>query len=113
MGCNQIKAMSGVLFLLLAALLVGALAMIWTDINGMIGNGQVLREDLSTSSRIALRLFQDESMATTDEVDVDQLMISFSGISRYCLVAALLSAGYGIFLLLRSGQKNSNGGPSN
>ena len=41
MGCNQIKAMSGVLFLLLAALIVGALAMIWTDINGMIGNGPI------------------------------------------------------------------------
>ncbi len=105
--------MSGVLFLLLAVLLVSSMVMIVADINGMFGIGKVLREDLSISSRIALRLFQDESMATTDEVDIDQLMIVSSGIGRYCLVAALLSAGYGIFLLLRSGQKNSNGGPSN
>lgn len=98
----------GVLFLLLAALIFGSLMMILADINEMVGSGKVPRDTLSISARIALSVYQDESMAASDEIDVDQLMVMTSSTGRYYGVAALGCAGYGIFLLL-SGQKHRNG----
>ncbi|HIG05934.1 MAG TPA: hypothetical protein EYQ08_09435 [Planctomycetes bacterium] len=103
----MIKIM-GVLFLLLAALIVGSFMMVLADINGVMVSDQVPRDTLSISTRIALSVFQDDSMAASDEIDFVQ-MISLAQ-STFLLygVAALVCAGYGIFLLL-SGQKHRNG----
>ncbi|MEO2150586.1 MAG: hypothetical protein ABGY15_10445 [bacterium] len=105
----MIKIM-GVLFLLLAALIVGSFMMIFLDLNGSLMSfaGKVPRDSLSISTRIALSVYQDESMAASDEIDLDQLMVMTSSTGRYYGVAALVCAGYGIFLLL-SGQKHRNG----
>lgn len=98
----------GVLFLLLAALIVGSFMMIYYDLMQNIQSGPILRETLSISTRIALSVFLDVSSASSDEIDIDQLMVMTSSTGRYYGVAALVCAGYGIFLLL-SGQKHRNG----
>jgi hypothetical protein len=107
---DELTRIIGVLFLLLAALIVGSFIMILVDLNGslMIFAGKVPRDTLSISTRIALSVYQDESMAASDEIDVDQLMVMTSSTGKYYGVAALVCAGYGIFLLL-SGQKHRNG----
>ncbi|HIO66173.1 MAG TPA: hypothetical protein EYN40_05710 [Planctomycetes bacterium] len=99
----------GVLFLLLAALIFGSFMMVIVDISRAVGTAaKVPRDTLSISTRIALSVHQDESMAAADEIDLDQLMVMTSSTGRYYGVAALVCAGYGIFLLL-SGQKHRNG----
>ena len=110
-GCDRWKVdeltrIIGVLFLLLAALIVGSFMMVLADINGVMMSDQVPRDTLSISTRIALSVFQDDSMAASDEIDVDQLMIMVNSTGRYYGVAALVCAGYGVFLLL-SGRKES------
>ncbi len=111
-GCDRWKVdemtrIIGVLFLLLAALIFGSVMMIIVDINGAMMSfaGKVPRDTLSISTRIALSVYQDESMAASDEIDLDQLMI-IASTGRYYGVAALVCAGYGVFLLL-SGRKES------
>jgi hypothetical protein len=105
---DELTRIIGVLFLLLAALIFGSFMMIFLDLNGSLMSfaGKVPRDTLSISTRIALSVYQDESMAASDEIDVDQLMIMVNSMGRYYGVATLVCAGYGVFLLL-SGRKES------
>ena len=110
-GCDRWKVdemtrIIGVLFLLLAALIFGSIMMVLADISEMVGSGKAPRDSFSIPTRIALSVYQDESMAASDEIDIDQLMSMASSTFRWSGVATLVCAGYGVFLLL-SGRKES------
>ena len=111
-GCDRWKVdemtrIIGVLFLLLAALIVGSFMMIYYDLMQNIQSGPILRETLSISTRIALSVFLDVSSASSDEIDIDQLMVMTSSTGRWFAPAALVSGIYGIFLLLSSRKEST------
>ena len=110
-GCDRWKVdemtrIIGVLFLLLAALIVGSFMMVLADINGVMMSDQVPRDTLSISTRIALSVFQDDSMAASDEINFVQMISLAKSTFLWYGVATLVCAGYGVFLLL-SGRKES------
>jgi len=102
----------GVLFLLLAALIVGSFMMVLADIDLVMKSDQVPRETLSISTRIALSVFQDASMAASDEITFPQVISLANSAFLGYGVATLVCAAYGVFLLLNSRKESTMEGES-
>jgi ABC-type Fe3+-siderophore transport system permease subunit len=109
---DELTRIIGVLFLLLAALIVGSFMMVLADINGVMMSDQVPRETLSISTRIALSVFQDDSMAASDEINFVQMISLANSTFLGYGVATLVCAGYGVFLLLNSRKESTIEGES-